>query len=67
MYFVTLKASNGQLTRFEMTPLRIRRFRLNRAPRDEARWLTDVLTTQGRPLGTRVEPKENGVLVLRWT
>jgi poly-gamma-glutamate synthesis protein (capsule biosynthesis protein) len=54
MYFVVLAAATGRLVRLEMTPLRIRRFRLDRASRDDAAWLRDTLTRESAPFGTSV-------------
>ena len=66
MYFVTLDAVSGRLERFEMTPMRIRRFRLQRASAAEARWLRDTLNREGRRLGTRVVPGPGNNLNLEW-
>ncbi|MEX1203898.1 MAG: CapA family protein [Dongiaceae bacterium] len=66
MYFVVLAAATGRLVRLEMTPLRIRRFRLNRADRADAEWLRDTLTREGRAFGTRVELAESDRLTLAW-
>ena len=66
MYFLTMDAASGSLARFEMTPLRIRRFRLQRASTEEARWLRDTLDRESRGLRARVELKEDGGLSVRW-
>ncbi|MBI4189308.1 MAG: CapA family protein [Betaproteobacteria bacterium] len=66
MYFPTLDAATGRLTRFAMTPTRTRHFRVNRAPDEGARWLQDTLNREGQKLGTRVERQTNGNLLLRW-
>ncbi len=65
MYFPTLDAS-GALVSFEMTPMRIHRFRLQRASAEETRWLAKTLDRESRKLGTRVEETPEGRLVLRW-
>ncbi|MGK7312149.1 MAG: CapA family protein [Candidatus Longimicrobiales bacterium M2_2A_002] len=54
MYFPTLAAS-GALRELRMTPMRIRRFRLERATASEAEWLRQTLDRHSRPPGTRVE------------
>jgi poly-gamma-glutamate synthesis protein (capsule biosynthesis protein) len=54
MYFATIEAATGTLTGLEMTPLRIRRFRLERATRDDAEWLHHVLDRASSPFGARV-------------
>ena len=66
MYFPRLDASTGKLDRLTMTPLQIRRLRLNRASRDDARWLCDVLDREGRPFGNQVLLNEDNSLTLRW-
>jgi poly-gamma-glutamate synthesis protein (capsule biosynthesis protein) len=63
MYFVTLDPRTGNVLRLKMTPLEIRRFRLQRAGSREALWLRDVLTREG---GTRVIVDNDGRLELKW-
>jgi len=57
--------SSGALRALEMTPVRIRQLRANRADADDARWLEEMLNREGKALGTSVV-RENGVLKLRW-
>ena len=66
MYFPTLEAASGRLTRFTMAPTQIRRFRVNRAPDDGARWLEHSMNREGRQFGTRVERQPDGSFLLRW-
>jgi poly-gamma-glutamate synthesis protein (capsule biosynthesis protein) len=66
MYFVSIARPEGRLVGLDMTPLRIRNFRLNRASRDDARWLRDTLTREGRRFGTRAELKDDNTLALGW-
>lgn len=54
MYWPTLDASTGRLICLEMTPLRIRRFRLERAMPHEAQWLAGALNRASEPVGSRV-------------
>lgn len=65
LYLPRLTA-DGALAELEMAPMRIRRFRLEHAGEDEARWLADRLTREGEPLGTRVEAVSPRRLMLRW-
>ena len=65
MYLLVVNAGDGRLLRLEMTPFRMRRFRLGRAPRDDARWLTATLDRECGKLGTRVELDDQDRLVLR--
>ena len=62
MYFPTFDADSGRLLEFALTPMRLRRMRLERATQDDAAWLRVAL---GR-LGTRLEEGEGGELALRW-
>lgn len=66
MYFLTMDRATGRVVRFHMTPTRIRNFRLSRAPDSDRRWLRDVLSREGRKLGTRAEDGPQGRLVLEW-
>jgi poly-gamma-glutamate synthesis protein (capsule biosynthesis protein) len=54
MYFPTLDTATGGLVRFELTPLRIRRFRLERPPDDDTLWLLGVLNRESQELGVQV-------------
>ncbi len=65
MYFVSLNPTTGNLARMVMAPLQIRRFRLNRASNPDAEWLRDVLSREGRALGTTVELTADNTLILR--
>jgi poly-gamma-glutamate synthesis protein (capsule biosynthesis protein) len=66
MYFVTLDVQTGRLLRLVLTPMQIRRFRLNSAPEEEARWLLDLLDCECRKLGSRVERHDNGDFRVDW-
>ena len=50
-----------------MTPTRLRKLRINRALREDAQWLVDVLNREGRPLGTRAILGEDLRIVLQWS
>jgi poly-gamma-glutamate synthesis protein (capsule biosynthesis protein) len=49
-----------------MIPMQRRKFRLNRAVREDGDWLGEVLDRESRQLGARVERAENAALLLRW-
>jgi len=66
MYFPCLDPASGRLLRFTMTPTRLKNLRINRAARDEAEWLADVLNREGKRLGTRVTLDSDRRLVLHW-
>lgn len=48
-----------------LVPFRVRRFRLERASREEARWLAGTLEREGKRLGTRLTVRPDGALELR--
>ena len=66
MYFPTLDPSEGRLVRLDVTPLQIRRFRLNRASKEDVGWLRDTLDRECAKLGTRVESTADDRLGLGW-
>ena len=63
LYFAEL-AGDGALLRFRMAPMRIRRFRLERAAAPEVEWLAERLGRESR--GVEVEARPRGWLELRW-
>jgi poly-gamma-glutamate synthesis protein (capsule biosynthesis protein) len=64
MFFPSLSPQTGQLLALEMTPLQIRRMRLNRASAADTRWLCDTVNEVSRAFGTQVTLTEHGAL--RW-
>ncbi|MGB5339094.1 MAG: CapA family protein [Gammaproteobacteria bacterium] len=66
MYFPCLDPASGCLLRFTMTPTRLKNLRINRASRDEAEWLVDVLNRESKRFGTRVTLDADRRLVLHW-
>jgi poly-gamma-glutamate synthesis protein (capsule biosynthesis protein) len=66
MYFVSVNTRSGELTRLEMTPMRIRRFQLNRASGEEASWLAATMDRESRRFESRVELQEDQSLSLGW-
>ena len=66
MYFVSVDPSTGKLLRMQMTPTRIRNFKVNRASRVDALWLKDTMNREGKKLGTRVELDKDNRLTLHW-
>jgi len=65
MYFPTLDLRTGTLRELEVVPLRIRRFRLERAPAADLGWLRDTLDRECGRFGHHVTPADDR-LVLRW-
>lgn len=66
MYFPTFDAATGRLIRFDLTPTRTRRLRVNRALDEDAEWLRDTLNREGRDFGTRVQIQPNGTFAVTW-
>ena len=67
MYFPTVDPSTGKLQRLVMTPLKMQRFRLKHASRQDAEWLRDTLTREGRQTATEVMLTSASHLVLQWS
>jgi poly-gamma-glutamate synthesis protein (capsule biosynthesis protein) len=65
MYFPTVESHTGRLVELRMTPMRIRRMRLNRASPTEAEWLRDRLTAVSAAFGSRLEMAADRSLLLR--
>ncbi|HUI99963.1 MAG TPA: CapA family protein [Usitatibacter sp.] len=66
MYFPAFEAQSRRLARFDAVPLRIRRFRLERATAAESRRLAATLDRESRRLGSRVALAGDGMLHLEW-
>jgi poly-gamma-glutamate synthesis protein (capsule biosynthesis protein) len=65
MYFATLSAATGELTGLQMTPMQIKKFRLNRPSEADVRWLRDKLELVSAPYGTHIDLTQNGTLTIR--
>jgi poly-gamma-glutamate capsule biosynthesis protein CapA/YwtB (metallophosphatase superfamily) len=66
MYFPELDRDSGNLRVLRAVPLRMHRFRLQRADGDEAAWLRETLEREGAALGTHVSSEGQGMLSLSW-
>jgi len=66
MYLVGVSPGGGRLQRLDMVPLRMRRFRLERASAADVDWLRDMFDREGRDFGTFAELTGRGTLSLRW-
>lgn len=64
MYFVTLDLATGKLVSLTMTPMQIKRFRLNYAHSDDIHWLQQVMDRESRSQGGRVEVVDDSRLAL---
>jgi poly-gamma-glutamate synthesis protein (capsule biosynthesis protein) len=66
MYLPLFSNADGGLLQLNMIPFQIRRFRLCRASRQDAKWLRDTLDRETAPLGAHVTLSEDGVLTVQW-
>jgi poly-gamma-glutamate synthesis protein (capsule biosynthesis protein) len=66
MYFADLDPSTGKLMNLQLTATQIKRFQIQRASKDDVRWLVDILNREGRSFGTRVMMHSDNRLILRW-
>ncbi len=65
MYFATLASATGELIGLRMTPMQIRKMRLNRPSDADATWLRNVLDRVSAPLGTHIELPSFSTLAVR--
>ncbi len=65
MYFAELNES-GKLLSLEMLPMKIKRFRLNRAAKKDVSWLEKMLNREGAKFGTRIKKVKDKSLILEW-
>lgn len=65
MYFVAVEFQTGRLKSLQMVPMQIRRFRVNNASQEDAKWLCTVLNRESEKFGSQVEYKK-GFLELKW-
>jgi len=66
MYFVSFDPDNGNLIRLELTPTRIKGFRVEYASNEESRWLMEMLNREGKNFGTEVVLNRNNTLTVQW-
>lgn len=62
MYFADVYPQTGKLVALKMTPMQIRKFRLNRVSAADLEWLQITLSHEGKRLGTSVELDSEGNL-----
>jgi len=66
MYFPSMDPASGELVRFDLTPMQLRRFRVSRVSEEDAQWLCDTLNRESRQFGTRVECQADNRMTLKW-
>ena len=66
MYFVELDSQSGELMSSRLVPMQMRRFRLERVPPPDARWLCDLLNELGKQFGTSARLNKDNRIMLEW-
>jgi poly-gamma-glutamate capsule biosynthesis protein CapA/YwtB (metallophosphatase superfamily) len=66
MYFATFSQQASGLVGLEMTPMQIRKMRLNRAAPVDSAWIRNTLDRVSAPYGSHIDLQSNGTLMLRW-
>jgi poly-gamma-glutamate capsule biosynthesis protein CapA/YwtB (metallophosphatase superfamily) len=66
MYFATLDAGSGRLTRPELVPTQMKRFQVRRAIGEDASWLCAVLQRESAAFGVRFRVRPNGRIDAAW-
>ncbi len=66
MYFASVDPASGRLVRLQMTPTQMRNLRINRADKNDALWLKNMLNREGRQFTTRVKLSADNKLALEW-
>jgi poly-gamma-glutamate synthesis protein (capsule biosynthesis protein) len=64
IYFPSVELSTGKLVHLRMIPTQIKSFKVNRATRNDAIWLTHLLNREGKTFGTRIKLSEDNILAL---
>jgi poly-gamma-glutamate capsule biosynthesis protein CapA/YwtB (metallophosphatase superfamily) len=65
MYLARLDPEQGRLVEARLVPMNVRRFRLNRASKPDAKWLCDLLNRLGAPFGTQAQLEGDNSMTLR--
>jgi poly-gamma-glutamate capsule biosynthesis protein CapA/YwtB (metallophosphatase superfamily) len=66
IYLARVDPLLGRLAEVRLIPVRVRRFRLNRASEADAKWLRDLLNQLGAPFGTHVQLEADTSMTVRW-
>ena len=66
IHLVRVDPRKGRLVEARLVPMQVGRFRLNRAPETDAKWLCDLLNRLGAPFGTQVQLEGDSGMCLRW-
>jgi len=66
MYLIELDSCSGELIAARLVPMRMRRFRLERASTGDVKWLCNLLNQLGKPFSTGVTLEKDNSLILEW-
>jgi poly-gamma-glutamate synthesis protein (capsule biosynthesis protein) len=66
MYLVELDSDSGELIAARLVPMKMRRFRLERASIADAEWVCNLLNQLGNRFGTTSRLEEDNALTLAW-
>lgn len=66
MYFPEMIPETGELKGLSMVPVRVRNFQLHRADVQDAEWLAQLLSREGKKLGTSAELIDSTEIQLHW-
>jgi poly-gamma-glutamate capsule biosynthesis protein CapA/YwtB (metallophosphatase superfamily) len=67
MYLIELDSRTGQLVSGRLVPVRMRRFRLERASASDSKWLCDLLNELGKESSTGARLGGDNGLMLEWS
>jgi poly-gamma-glutamate capsule biosynthesis protein CapA/YwtB (metallophosphatase superfamily) len=67
MYLIELDSCSGELITGRLVPMRMRRFRLERASVVDVEWLCDLLNALGKPFKTGARLEKESSLMLEWS
>jgi poly-gamma-glutamate capsule biosynthesis protein CapA/YwtB (metallophosphatase superfamily) len=66
LYLPTVEPASGKVTRLELVPTKVERFRLVLPLDEDVHWLASLLDQQGKPLGTYATVGEKGRILISW-
>ena len=66
LYFPLVDSQTGHLLSLSLVVMKMKRFSLQRAVKDDVQWVEDMLCREGRSLGTHVVPADDDTLILEW-
>lgn len=66
MYFLNVNRFSGRVIDISMVPMQIKKMKVNRAGVEDAEWIKDVLSREGKRFGTKAELKLDSTISLNW-